>query len=187
MGVAHESERIACELLVLRCARNEKEAFEELVHRWERQLLYYIRRLVDDEPAAWDILQETWVGVLKNVGSLREPRSLATWLYRLARNRAVDHLRSRYVDVLYGADEERLEDLEAAPEDVDCWDAFMLHQGLTRLSPAHREVLTLHFLEDFSVKETAEILGVSEGTVKSRLHYAKHALRAVLEEEERQS
>ncbi|MFC1746814.1 sigma factor-like helix-turn-helix DNA-binding protein, partial [Candidatus Neomarinimicrobiota bacterium] len=66
---------------------------------------------------------------------------------------------------------------------VHGFDAEHLHWALGRLSLPHREVLILHFLEDFSLAEIAEIAGVPEGTVKSRLHYAKEALRSVLQKE----
>ena len=59
------------ELLVLRCQRGRKEALAELVQTWEKRLFYYIRRLVDDEQEAWQVLQETWVKVLEGIGKLR--------------------------------------------------------------------------------------------------------------------
>ena len=74
------------ELLALRCRRGEKAALEELVQTWEKRLFYFIRRLVDNEADAWDVLQQTWVRVLSGIGALREPRSLGPWLYRVARH-----------------------------------------------------------------------------------------------------
>jgi RNA polymerase sigma-70 factor, ECF subfamily len=178
-----DKERIYDELLVLRCRRKDRDAFPELIHRWEKKLFYFIRRLVSDEEDAWDILQETWIKVLQGIGSLQNPGSLASWLYSIARYTTMDHFRGRYAEVQ--TEETYEETLAEIPEDNpwDFDDAERVHRGLDRISLAHREALTLFFLEDFSIEEIASILNVAPGTVKSRLHYAKRALRTVLEEE----
>jgi len=74
-----EKQAIYYELLVLQCRRDQKDALEELVGSWERRLFYYIRRLVEDEQDAWQVLQETWVRVLQGIRKLREPRKLPAW------------------------------------------------------------------------------------------------------------
>jgi RNA polymerase sigma factor (sigma-70 family) len=178
-----EKEEIYWELLVLRCKRREAGALEELIRNWERRLFYYVRRLAENEEDAWDILQETWLKVLRGIGSLREPRSLPTWLYRIARNTAVSRLRANRLhhDLLDGNQDLLCNDTEEEPFGFE--DAQRVHHGLSRISMPHREVLTLHFLEDLSVEEIADVVGVPSGTVKSRLHYAKRALRTVLEKE----
>ena len=178
-----EKERIYSELLVLRCRRKDHDAFQELIRHWETKLFFYIRRLVVDEEDAWDILQETWVKVLQGIGSLKNSGSLVSWLYSIARHSAMDHWRDRYVNgQTLESDEEVLAEIPEETPDFD--DAERVHRGLDRISLSHREALTLFFLEDFSIDEIASILNVSPGTVKSRLHYAKRALRAVLEKEE---
>lgn len=178
-----EKERIYSELLVLRCRRKDHDAFPELIRHWETKLFFYIRRLVADEEDAWDILQETWVKVLQGIGSLQNPGALASWLYSIAHHTVMDHFRGRYAGIQ--TEEAEAEALAEIPEETpDFDDAERVHRGLDRISLAHREALTLFFLEDFSIDEIASILNVSPGTVKSRLHYAKRALRAVLEKEE---
>ncbi|HET6455427.1 MAG TPA: sigma-70 family RNA polymerase sigma factor [Armatimonadota bacterium] len=176
-----DRERIYNELLVLRCRRREDGAMEELVHRWEKRLFYYIRRLVSDEEDACDVLQETWLKAIRGIATLRDPGILPMWLYRIARNTAMSRLRGRYADKAVIEDEPG-----EIPDNGDSFtfeDAEQVHYGLSRISLPHREVLTLYFLEDLSVDEIAEVLGVASGTVKSRLHFAKKALRAVLEQE----
>jgi RNA polymerase sigma-70 factor (ECF subfamily) len=96
--IRRTAEAIYEELLALRCRRGEKAALEELVRAWEKRLFYFIRRLVDSEADAWDVLQQTWVRVLSGIGALREPctlsatrgpsvcRSSARWALRLARS-----------------------------------------------------------------------------------------------------
>ncbi len=79
------------------------------------------------------------------------------------------------------AEDAHLEGLpEATPPSFDTGDAPAIHRALDELSPSHREVLVLHFLEDFSLAEIAGIVQCPEGTVKSRLHHAKKAMRALL-------
>jgi RNA polymerase sigma factor (sigma-70 family) len=172
------------ELLVLRCQRGRLEALEELVRMWEKRLFYYIRRLVDDEHAAWQVLQETWVKVLQGIGKLRTPECLPSWLYRIARNTALSHLRSKYRDELARSEDAVRSDADAGHADLTVEDAEQVHYGLARLSLRHREVLTLFFLQDLSIPEIGDVLGASEGAVRSRLYHAKRALRSVLEETE---
>ena len=179
-----EKETIYYQLVVLRCQRGEKGAFKELVKGWEKRLFYYIRRLVDNEQDAWDILQQTWVKVFSAIGSLRQPQSLPTWLYRIARNTTINYSkRAGYQFRTQLVDNETLLSVttDTGSNEFRFDDAEQVHHGLSKLSPAHREALTLHFLEDMSVEQIAEVLGIRPGTVKSRLYYAKRSLRAVLE------
>jgi RNA polymerase sigma-70 factor (ECF subfamily) len=185
-SVQRTAEVIYHELLVLRFRRGDKSAFEELVRAWEKRLFYFIRRLVDDEQDAWDILQQTWIRVLSGIGAVREPASLGPWLYRVARNAAFNHgqVNATYHRFLknYQAAAPPSADEASAPVDFETAEA--LHRGLVRLPVPHREVLTLFFLEDFSIDQIAHILDVPAGTVKSRLHHAKKALRDLLGKED---
>ena len=179
-----EKEAVYCELLVLRCRQRQKEALEELVRTWDRPLLYYIRRLVEDEHESWQILQQTWVKVLQGLGRLREPRKLPLWLYSIARKTALSHLRSRYSEQALFRRDAEVPEIENGSADPSFDDAEQIHYGLSRLSLIHREALTLFFLEDLSLEEIASVLEIPVGTVKSRLHHAKRALKAILEQEE---
>ena len=175
-----EKEKIYYELLVLRCQRREKDALEELIHSWEKRLFYYVRRLVNDEQDAWDILQEIWLKVIYGIKNLREPCKLPVWLYRIARNTAMSHLRKEIgIRKMYKEKEKIVPEGENSDE-FQFEDAERIHQALTRISLPHREVLTLYFLEDLSVEEIAHIVDVPVGTIKSRLHYAKRALGEIL-------
>lgn len=174
------------QLLATRCQRGDSAALEELIERWEGRLFYYVRRLVDQEADAWDVLQKTWIKVMRRIKTLRDPRSLPCWLYTLARNTAIDHRRAR-PEIrlpLSDADEnERLQD--EADHTAVLESAEAVHEALDRLSPPHREVLTLFFLQDLTIEEIAQVIGAKVGTVKSRLHYARGALRKALQDEGR--
>ena len=159
-------------ILVLRCQKHDELAFKELVSRWESHLYYYVRRVIERDNAVWDILQETWLAVFQNIHKLEDPWKFPIWLYRISHNKAINLLReeNKYVQI---TDEEISDYCENNFLDYSKQQAENVHELLSKLKLAHREVLTLYYLEGFSIKEMADILEVSEGTVKSRLHYAK--------------
>jgi RNA polymerase sigma factor (sigma-70 family) len=174
-------EDIRDELLVLRCLRRDLEAWDELVSRYGDRLFYYVRRMVDEDEQAAQLLQEVWVNVLQSLRSLRQGCRLAPWLYSLTRNVVMSHYRERYVS-LEVADRGELDE-QPTVESSDMTrfeDAEFIHFGLSRIGWLEREVLTLHFLDDLSVAEIASVLSIPSGTVKSRLHRAKTQLRQVL-------
>jgi RNA polymerase sigma-70 factor (ECF subfamily) len=179
-----DRQAILQELLVLRCQRGESSAFDALIRQWEKRLFYFIRRLVASEEDAWDVLQQTWIRVLKGIKRLNAPDRLSVWLYQIARCAAISHRRSLYRQKIQPEPCPELEHLSSADDSEQFDDFEQVHFGLGRIGLAHREVLTLHFLESFSVDEIADVLGVPAGTVKSRLFHAKRALRAVLERKE---
>lgn len=178
-----DKEAIYCELLVLRCKRGHEQAFEELVGYWEKRLFYYVRRLVKTEDDTWDILQHTWMEVFKRIRSLKDPQSLPTWLYRIARNTAYTHLRVKYREQAHLDEAANTSEIEAKDEAFPFEDAERVHHGLDQISLIRKEALTLFLLEDLSMDQMAEVLGIPLGTVKSRVYHAKRALRAVLEQQ----
>lgn len=172
------------QLILLHCQRGDERGFDELIAAWERPLLYYVRRLVESEEDAWDVLQEVWIRVARGIRGLRDAEAMTAWLYKIARNVAIDHLRRRPPVEPLG---EMYEETLAADDGSDPigarHDAESIHWALDQMPWAHREVLTLFFLEGFQMNEIAEIVGVPLGTVKSRLYYAKRAMRDLLEQE----
>jgi RNA polymerase sigma-70 factor, ECF subfamily len=181
--VSRDKDAIYEELLALRCRRGDPAALEELVRAWEKRLLYFIRRLVKNEQDAWDILQQTWLRVLPGIRALKDPQRLTPWLYQVARNTAFNHAR---LQAVYRAGLEEHADADLPDEDaavVEFDHAEEVHAALERLSLPHREVLTLYFLEDLTIAEIAGVIGVQPGTVKSRLFYARRALRDILQKE----
>ena len=172
------------ELLVLRCQRGDRAAFDGLVGLWERPLFYYLRRLATDEADTWDLLQETWLRVFRAVGSIRDARTLPAFLYTTARNVAVGRLRKRGVvlEPLNGASGDHGAGVEGSADFAfgAFDDAEQVHHALDQLPLPQREALTLYFLQDLSIDEIAGVLGVPPGTVKSRLHYGKQAVRRII-------
>lgn len=179
-----ESDRIRSQMLALRYRSGDDGAFSDLVSIWERPLFYYIRKLSKSEEDAWDALQETWIRIFRSIGRVNDLTSLPAWLYRIARNAALNYNRdNRKMDDLIDGE---IDTESIAPEedyDFSQADSGAIHWGLGQLPVKQRDVLALHFLEEFTIKEIASITGVSAGTVKSRLHYARKALHGLIEKE----
>lgn len=167
-------------LLVLRCQAGDPLAFEELVALYQPRLRYFLRAMLRGNCEVDDHLQEIWLDVYRGIARLSEPAAFAAWLYRIARNRAFRVLRKRREPPrsLDGID------LPAKEDEEMHWsaeDAEYVHAALDSLAPEHREVLLLRFIEEMSYEDIARVTDCPIGTVRSRLHYAKRALRGVLE------
>jgi RNA polymerase sigma-70 factor (ECF subfamily) len=167
------------EWIALRCQAGEADAFEDLVHAMERPLLYYSAKLLGSEERAIDALQDVWIQVFRGIRRLHEPAKLRPWLYRIAHGIAVDRIRrDRSRQRVEGAQSEDF--VVSADPGFDSEDAAAIHQALDQIDLRHREVLVLHFIEDFSVAEIAAAIGCPEGTVKSRIYHAKKAMKEIL-------
>ena len=173
------SDKLIEQVLLLRCQIGDRDAFAELIERYGRPLRYFISNLLGNPEMAEDIFQETWLTVIGRISSLKKADAFPAWLYRIARNNVYQQLRrtrqlsrlSEDAAVLNPIDDEVF-----SPED-----AARVHQCLKALRPEHKEVLMLRFLEQMSYQHIAEVLNCSSGTVKSRIHYAKLALKKELE------
>jgi RNA polymerase sigma-70 factor, ECF subfamily len=171
--------RAQYEWMALRCQADEPGAFEDLIAVMERPLLYYAMTLAGSEDGALDVLQDAWIRVFSGIHKLRDPGSLRAWLYSIVHGIAVDRIRKNYSREQ--AEAAHVEDFQEADEpSFAAEDADAIHEALQEIGLKHREVLVLHFLEDLSIAEIAEVVGCSEGTVKSRMHYAKRAMKEVL-------
>jgi RNA polymerase sigma-70 factor (ECF subfamily) len=172
-------DRALYEWIALRCQAGEPGAFEDLIAVMERPLLYYAASLTGNVDGGLDVLQEVWIKVLRNIGKLKNPGSMRSWLYAITHGIAVDRIRRN--TSRERAEQVELEDFQEADEPSFAGeDAAAIHQALRQIGLRHREVLVLHFMDDLSIAEIAEVVGCSEGTVKSRMHYAKRAMKEIL-------
>lgn len=172
-------DRTRYEWMALRCQSGELGAFEDLIAVMERPLLYYAASLTGNTDSGLDVLQDVWIKVFRGIRNLKDPGALRSWLYSITHGIAVDRIRKNYARER--AEEVQLEDFQEAEEPSFAdEDAAAIHRALSKIGLKHREVLVLHFLEDLSVEEIAEVVGCSEGTVKSRIHYAKRAMKEIL-------
>jgi RNA polymerase sigma-70 factor, ECF subfamily len=179
-----EPQRLHERIVVLRAQTGDRAAFHELVMLYQERLTYYVHRVVQDWHQARDILQQVWLDVFRRLGKLRSPAAFRVWLYRIAHDRVVTFIRRQRVEsnarehlAMNAVETEHWNDLDLL-ENVE-----LVHAALDRLSIVHREIMTLRFLEEMDVKEIARVMRCSEGTAKSRLHYAKHEMRRIIEEE----
>jgi RNA polymerase sigma-70 factor, ECF subfamily len=168
-------------LWVTEAQAGDTDAFVRLLNRHEKPLLYYLRRLVPNADDALDLHQEVWVDAFRGLKSLQIPEAFRAWLYRIAHHKAARFMWN-------GIREERAVDSLAEDHigfsefDTEFnLDAEVLHKALEVLSPNHREILVLHYLQDLTTREVAAILNCPPGTVKSRLYHARLELRKVIE------
>lgn len=178
------ADEIHAELLALRCRRGDVGAWTELVEHLGPRLNYYLGRFVADADVAGSLLQEVWLRALRSIGSLRDERRLIPWLYTIAHRVVMSHYRDEYGrrerdDAC--AIQTRAVDNDAESDRFE--NAELVHHALGRIGLLEREVLTLLFLEDLSVAQIAEVVGVPPGTVKSRLYRGRAELREVIERE----
>ena len=180
VGASLALQRLEESVWVVQAQSGDREAFAHLMTRHERQVFYYLRRFIDSPEEALDANQELWVEVFRGLPGLRVPAAFRVWLYRLAHGRVVRFFRrTSSVDAFT----EPLGDAHAElPEEPGTLvDAEAVHHSLGQLPLILRSVLTLHYLRDLSLEEIAEATGVPLGTVKSRLHHARVALRKQME------
>jgi RNA polymerase sigma factor (sigma-70 family) len=167
------------ELLALRCQLGERSAFDELIRRWALPLRRHVLRVSGDDAAADDLMQEIWLAVVRGIAGLRDPARLRAWLFGIAHRVLVDRMRARYAAAI-DADT----DIESIVDEAPAIDRQTLAQaverGLARVPLLEREVLDLFYLQELSLADTAAVLGIPLGTVKSRLFRAREALRVVL-------
>lgn len=176
---SEENDRIRFEWLALRCQSGDPAAFADLIAVMERPLLYYATSLTGNQDSALDVLQDVWLKVVHGIRKLRDPGSLRPWLYAITHGIAVDRIRRDYKRDK--AEQSQLDDALSLEEPSFEEDAAAIRDALSRLGVKHREVLVLHFLQDLSILEIAKVVGCSEGTVKSRIHYAKRQMKQILE------
>ncbi len=168
------------ELLVLKCQQGSKHAFEELVERWQKRLWHYAFQVTGSDAAAWDVVQETWVGIIKGIRKLEDAAVFPRWAFRILNNKCADwlrkqHLQSRLSDQLVNQAQDESDKRQNSSEKVES-----LFVAIEKLSPERRALLTLRYREAFDIGQIAEILDVAEGTVKSRLHRTLEKLRRVM-------
>ena len=175
-----------CEQLPVAQARaGSPDAWNILFKRYQLPLYAYVFELLHDEQASLDVIQETFINATRYIGNLREEGKFGSWLFGIAHQKCVQQWRKR------SREKDLFEEFADAPVEFhDGPDDLLIHAEqeaefmnlLNQLSVPQRSVLLLHFVEDFSLEEIAIITKAQLGTVKSRLHYAKKALRNLIED-----
>ena len=175
----NSSDKLIEQVLILRCQIGDKDALAGLIERYQAPLRYFISRLSANPETAEDIFQDTWLTVIRRIHSLKKTDAFSTWLYRIARNKVYQQFRRK----------KKLSELDeniAVPNNTENdvfspEDAAKVHRCLKELLPEYREVLMLRFLEQMSYEQISQVINCRLGTVKSRIHYAKLALKKEME------
>jgi RNA polymerase sigma-70 factor, ECF subfamily len=173
------------QLPVTQARAGQPEAWDTLFRRYQLPLYVYVFELVHDEQTSLDLVQETFIAATRHITGLRDDGKFGSWLFGIAHQKCVQRWRKQT------RKETLREEIADAPEEFeDDPSELLIRQEqetefmklLNQVPPPQRSVLLLHFVEDFSLEEIAGITGAQLGTVKSRIHYAKKALRTLLEE-----
>jgi len=180
---------VGVETDVARLRRGDPEALGALLERYQNRLYRYLLRLVREPAAAEDVFQQTWVRVAEQARRYDPRKSFDAWLFTVARNLAIDHLRRfrpESLDEPLPSGEARGDQIAAAP--ASSLDRAIFQERAARLAEAmvslpavYREVLTLRFEEEMKLEEIAEVLGAPLSTVKTRLRRSLESLRRKLE------
>jgi RNA polymerase sigma-70 factor (ECF subfamily) len=170
------------DMLIRRIAEGDQLAMRTLFGRHRVPLYRWLLRLVGDEALAEDLLSELFLDVWRQAASFEARSSVSTWLLAIARYKALSARRRRtdaeLDDELASKLADPADDAERVLQKKDR--AEVLRRSLTRLSPEHGEVIDLVYYHGKSVKEVAEIIGIAEATVKTRMFYARKKLAALV-------
>ena len=177
--------------LVVRSLAGREDGFEELVRRYQRPIVAYVYRMVGDYDAALDLAQEVFIKVYGSLARYRPEFKFSTWIYRIAHNAAVDHLRR--------VGSARAGEMEFECEDGHTFEKPLASRSLTpeqetergerraeieevvaQLPHAYRELIVLRHSHDLSYDEIAEVTNLPLGTVKNRIFRAREAMRELL-------
>ncbi len=186
----------ADEDLMVKYQAGEVRAFEILLTRHRRPVYNFVLRFVGDKETAEDLLQETFMRVIKGADAYKRQAKFTTWLYTIARNLCVDqtrrrkHRRHASLDAPMSADEESGTLLDVIPSKEMGSDRKTVNKELNArmqgaiaaLGEEQREVFLMREFLDMPFKQIADVVGVPENTVKSRMRYALEKLRLDLEE-----
>ena len=181
--------------LLRKCARGDSAAYRELVERLEKPLVNFILRFVGERHVAEDLFQETFVRVVKTLGSFRPEASLSTWIFTIARNLSLDWLKAKRrhremaLDAVTSEEKGRviyfkdvMHSSSASPGDraESTEEERRVTAALARLSPIKREALVLRIYAGLQYSEIARIQNAPVGTVKFRIHEAVRDLSKLM-------
>lgn len=165
-------------------------AWDALFRRYQMPLYVYVFEITRNEQASLDVVQESFIAAARHIGSLADESKFGSWLFGIAHQRCVQLWRKSHRKAVFEEFSDELANGLASEEDgpdeqlIRREDEARFLRALEQLSPPHRSVLLLHFIEDFPLEDIARITGTNLGTVKSRMHYAKKALRQLTRENE---
>jgi RNA polymerase sigma-70 factor, ECF subfamily len=168
--------------LIRSIAAGDKHAMQNLFARHNVRVFRFVLRFVGDKSAAEDLVSEAFLDVWRQAGRFQGRSQVTTWLLAIARNKALSALRRRSTEELDEDAAAAIEDPQDNPEVTmqNRQKSGILLNCLTQLSPAHREVIDLVYYHQKSIDEVAEITGVPQNTVKTRMFYARKRIAELM-------
>lgn len=171
--------KIVDSLLVLSYQSGDKKALALLVKRWHKRLCRHAFRYTKDMDEAKDVVQDSWRVILNKLHSLRDTNCFGSWVMTIVTRKALDHIKrnKRFVNNIK-------EPTVPNPDDEDYLskenDLTKVMNAIALLNEDQRMVLKLFYLEEYSIVEIGQILGISEGTIKTRLFRAREKLKTII-------
>jgi RNA polymerase sigma-70 factor, ECF subfamily len=175
--------------LIKKAISGREDGFEELVRRYQKPITGYVFRIVGDYDSSLDVTQEVFIKVYNSLHRYSSDYKFSTWLYRIAHNAAIDHLRRNSVNAQSletenadGTYQLQIESPAPSPEkdrEVSEW-RTEIGQVIKRLPDAYKELILLRHASDLSYDEIAEVTSLPLGTVKNRLFRAREMMRQIM-------
>ena len=162
-------------ILLMQSAESQEKGLRMMMNVYQSRLYWHIRRLVDDEDAAKDVLQETFIKVYQNFSQFKKDSQLYTWLYRIASNEALQHLnkvkkmQKTEQDADVYLENQKAENSGRNADEIE----LLLQDAIQKLPEKQRVVFTLRYYDDLPYEEISKILDMSVSTLKTNYHYAK--------------
>ncbi len=177
--------------LIIGAISGRSDGFEELVRRYQRPITSYVYRMLGDYESSLDVTQEVFIKVYNSLTKYSSEYKFSTWLYRIAHNAAIDHMRRNSItpqsietENADGTYQIQLESHRPSPEkdhEVNEW-RNEIDAVVKCLPPAYRDLILLRHSRDLSYDEIAEVTGLPLGTVKNRLFRAREMMREIFVE-----
>lgn len=171
--------------------KGDRQAFEKIVTLFQSRIYHHCLRMIGSAHEAEDLAQEAFVRAYLNIHSFDEHRKFSSWLYRIATNLTIDHIRKRKPD--YHLEDKvrhtegltmysRMASKDPLPEEVveNLELRHYIQKNISELPPIYRSIIILRYIEEFPLKEISEILDIPLGTVKTRIRRGREALRKKL-------
>ncbi|WP_270182875.1 RNA polymerase sigma factor SigW [Alkalihalobacillus sp. CinArs1] len=179
--------------IIVQVRKGDHNAFGELVELYKDRVFALTYRMLGNRQEAEDVAQEAFIRAYTNIDRYQIDRKFSTWLYRIATNLAIDRMRKKKPDYYLDAEVSGTDGLtmysqvaatDQLPDDevVSLEAQEGIHQAILSLPLKYRSAITLKYIQELSLKEISEILELPVGTVKTRIHRGREALRKKLRE-----
>jgi RNA polymerase sigma-70 factor (ECF subfamily) len=174
-------EDVLTEFAVVGAINGDRKAFELLYRQWQPLLSRHASHLTRDRESTYDIMQDAWIAIAKGLRRLDDPSCFKGWAYRIVSNKSRDWIRKEQARRRLHDGVRHFENNLSGGATESIGAVSTLRDTIQTLPDNHRVILTLFYLEDWTVKDISAMLQLPDGTVKSRLYHARRTLKGALE------